>query len=119
MRVFIVIARPGGSADVRFRSVAARVLNRLGGNQRFEFEVLRPPTFDALDRKLHAAYTRGQPYAIVHFDGHGIYEDLMAKHAGQPSRKKRGYLMFEDPDSPEMLEPIDGSRFGRGRRRAT
>jgi tetratricopeptide (TPR) repeat protein len=111
MRVLMVIARPGGSADVRFRSVATRVLNRLDGNPSFEFEVLRPPTFDALDRKLRAAHTRGQPYTIVHFDGHGIYEDLMAKHAGLPPKRKRGYLMFEDPDRQGIPDPIDGSRF--------
>jgi hypothetical protein len=111
MRVLMVIARPGGSADVRFRSVAARVLNRLDGHHNFEFDMLRPPTFDALDRKLRAAHTRGQPYTIVHFDGHGIYEDLMAKHSGRPPRRKRGYLMFEDPDRPAMPDPIDSSRF--------
>jgi tetratricopeptide (TPR) repeat protein len=109
MRVLMVIARPGGSSDVRFRSVAARVLNRLAGHRTFEFEVLRPPTLDALERKLRIAHTRGQPYTIVHFDGHGIYDDLMARYAGK--QRKRGYLMFEDPVRPSVPDPIDGSRL--------
>ena len=113
MRVLMVIARPGGGADVRFRSVAARVLHRLDGQRNFEFEVLRPPTFDALERKLRSARARGRPYAMLHFDGHGTYEDLMVKFAGPSSGVKRGYLMFEDPEMPGMADPVDGERLGQ------
>lgn len=110
----MVIARPGGAGDVRFRSVAARVLHRLSSSHRnFEFEVLRPPTFDALERKLRSASARGRPYTILHFDGHGTHEDLMAKFAGPSSGVKRGYLMFEDAEMAGMPDPVDGDRLGQ------
>jgi tetratricopeptide (TPR) repeat protein len=112
MRVLMVIARPSGAADVRFRSVAARLLHRLDGQRTFEFEVLRPPTFDALERRLRSARSRGRPYTTLHFDGHGTYEDLTAKFGGS-SGVKRGYVMFEDPEMPGMPDPVDGDRLGQ------
>lgn len=113
MRVLMVIARPRGADDVRFRSVAARVLQRMQGQQTFEFEVLRPPTFEALERKLRSAHARGKPFTVLHFDGHGTYEDLMERFAGTSSGVKRGYLMFEDPEIVGMADPISGDRLGQ------
>ena len=36
-----------------------------------ELTVLRPPTLEALRKTLAAAATNGEPFQIVHFDGHG------------------------------------------------
>lgn len=110
LRVLMVIARVAGTADVRFRAIAARVLQRLGSRPSLEVDVLRPATFDALRQHLESAHAQGRPYTIVHFDGHGIYEDLMAKYAKRPPRRKRGYLLFEDPDTAGA-DPVDGPRF--------
>jgi tetratricopeptide (TPR) repeat protein len=78
LRVLLVIARPGGSEDVPFRSVASRLVR--GGAERMEgldLDVLRPATFARLAEVLHAAQDAGQPYQVVHFDGHGTYIDLV------------------------------------------
>ncbi len=111
MRVLMVISRPGGNSDVPFRSVATRLLQSLGNRQTVRIEVLRPSTVDALDDRLQAAAIAGQPFQILHFDGHGIYANLMESHGAKG--KKRGYLMFEDGDNPLIPQPVDGRRLGR------
>jgi tetratricopeptide (TPR) repeat protein len=77
LRVLLVIARPGGRADVPFRSVASRLV--LGGAEQMQgldLDVLRPATFARLSQVLRAAHDAGRPYHVVHFDGHGTYLDL-------------------------------------------
>lgn len=37
-------------------------------------DILRPPTFPALQTALKEAEERGQSFDIVHFDGHGVYD---------------------------------------------
>ncbi len=76
LRVLLVICRPGGRADVPFRSVASQLV-RLSSTAReaFQLDVLRPPTFDQLVQVLKAARAAGEPYHVVHFDGHGVYLD--------------------------------------------
>ncbi|WP_339136596.1 MAG: TIR domain-containing protein [Candidatus Electrothrix sp. GW3-4] len=37
-------------------------------------DILRPPTFPALKAKLKQAKDHDQSYAVVHFDGHGVYD---------------------------------------------
>lgn len=61
-----------------FRSVAMRLIRGLNVDTRaaFQLDVLRPPTFDRLGRVLREASNEGQPYHIVHFDGHGTFLDL-------------------------------------------
>src|SRR5690606_2267752 len=104
------IARPGGGSDVPFRSVAARLLQRLKNQASIEIEVLRPSTLNALALRLQAASMSGSPYSILHFDGHGIYADLMAKFGIEG--EKRGYLVFEDADNRATHHPVDGGELG-------
>src|ERR1700694_2921789 len=101
IRVLLTICRPRLGDDVPFRSVAKRLLKGLDEGQReiIRLEVLRPPTFEQLGRELRMARDRGEPYHIVHFDGHGAYNG-------------RGYLMFENPALDGNLDPVDGSRLG-------
>jgi len=108
VRILLVICRPGGASDIPFRSVAIRLLKGLGEAERsrFKLDVLRPPTFERLVEALNAAKGYGQPYDIVHFDGHGIYEDPTG------TRQKRGYLLFENPGNPENQEYIHGGLLG-------
>ena len=126
LRVLLVICRPGGRADVPFRSVASRLVR--GGAEQMEgldLDVLRPATFARLSEVLHAAHDAGRPYHVVHFDGHGTYLDLddlgfdrgrdwrrwqglavglalsQDKYglsvAGPVRAGQHGYLLFEDP----------------------
>ena len=75
VRILLVISRPQRGEDVPFRSVAGRLVTRLSDDARdaFDIDVLRPPTYEQLAKTLRLAKERGQPYHIVHFDGHGVY----------------------------------------------
>jgi tetratricopeptide (TPR) repeat protein len=56
--------------------------------------ILTPPTFPALEEALSKAEEAGQPYDVVHFDGHGVYD----------RRVGLGGLCFEDPNDVRKLE---------------
>ena len=114
IRILLVICRPGGRDDVPFRSVAIHLIRVLSEDARtlFQLDVLRPPTFEQLEWSLRAAKAEGQPYHIVHFDGHGIYEDLNAMNLNQPPKNMRGYLLFENADIPRNQEFIHGALLG-------
>jgi hypothetical protein len=112
IRILLVISRPAGILDAPFRSVAARLLDRMSGDSRFQFEVLRPPTFDALRTTLQAACDQGRPYTVVHFDGHGVHEDLSARRENRPARRRRGYLLFETPGDPNRPDYIGAPTLG-------
>ncbi|MBO0614251.1 tetratricopeptide repeat protein [Thiothrix fructosivorans] len=58
-----------------------------------QVSVLTPPTLGALEKELRRASEADEPYHVVHFDGHGIYDQ---QHG-------LGALCFEDPqDSHEL-----------------
>jgi hypothetical protein len=123
VRILLVICRPGGDADVPFRSVAGQLLKGLSAEVRetFDLSVLRPPTFEQLSKTLQQAKLQGQPYHIVHFDGHGGYFDVARTGGGAFSRLffgdnrpgQHGYLAFENPKADENLEWVDGPRLGK------
>jgi len=56
--------------------------------------ILIPPTFPALEEALIKAEEAGEPYDVVHFDGHGVYD----------RRVGLGGLCFEDPNDVQKLE---------------
>src|SRR5262245_33934944 len=56
--------------------------------------ILSPPTFAALQAELTRAADAGEPYDVVHFDGHGIYDRKVAM----------GGLYFEDPKDADKQE---------------
>jgi len=124
VRILLVICRPHGGEDVPFRSVASRLVTRLSDEARdaFDLDVLRPPTYERLAETLGRARERGQPYHIVHFDGHGVYADeegfaaagtvldhLRLKGGGPGPR---GFLAFEDPANEANAKFADGFRLG-------
>lgn len=121
IRILLVICRPGGRADVPFRSVASRIIKGLTDEARehFHLDVLRPPTFEQLGKVLREAKADGHPYHIVHFDGHGLYAEPQPGSASfnrllfsdnRPG--KHGFLAFENPALPDNLEPISGPQLG-------
>ncbi len=125
LRVLLVICRPDAGQDVPFRSVASHVV-RLSPQARaaFQLDVLRPPTFARLGQVLRDASERGEPYHVVHFDGHGTWADLSGQpgEGGVPSwlRSQRfvgragahGWMLFEQPDLPGNVEYVDGPALG-------
>jgi hypothetical protein len=108
VRILLVICRPKERLDVPFRSVASHLIKGLSEEARkvFQLEVLRPPTFESLGRKLRRAREEGNPYHIVHFDGHGTFFNM-----------EEMFRMWEEKKSEEMMEllerffEIDPERF--------
>jgi tetratricopeptide (TPR) repeat protein len=76
IRILLVIARPRGRSDVPFRSVARSLLLALSQQDDVQLHVLRPPTYEALEKRLREAKNTGTPFHVVHFDGHGAFFDL-------------------------------------------
>jgi tetratricopeptide (TPR) repeat protein len=97
IRILLVTARPEDEACgyIDHRASALPLVlatEALGGL--VQLRVLDPPTLSALADELDRARKAGQPYHVVHFDGHGVYD----RHAGL------GGLCFEDPDDLDKLE---------------
>jgi len=128
IRILLVICRPGGGGDVPFRSVASRLIKGLNESSRkaFQLDVLRPPTFAQLRKELSAARAEGKPYHVVHFDGHGAYQEfsepgglgairraINALLLSAPRTGAHGYLLFENPDVEENLQLVDGGALGQ------
>src|SRR5439155_15702858 len=100
--------------DVPFRSVASRLIKGLGESalETFQLDVLRPPTFKQLGEVLRGAKADGEPYHIVHFDGHGTYEDLNANYSGHERKNPRGFLAFENAAFGGNEELVHGGILG-------
>ena len=128
IRILLVICRPGGRSDVPFRSVATQLIKGLNQEARvsFRLDVLRPPTFERLARVLRQATSEGNPYHLVHFDGHGVYvdvsdqtqiseclRDLGSVVLGGTRAGKHGYSLFEDPADEENSQLVDGAAIGK------
>ncbi len=126
VRLLYVVCRPGGRNDVGLRAVANRLLQDLGEDlARFDITALRPLTFEQLQKELTDAKAAGRPYHIVHFDGHGMYEDLSkttladwlkainALTLGGKKTGKQGYLLFEHPASKDNIRPVSGEELGK------
>lgn len=97
-RILLVIARPYGKCDVPMGTVARPVLEALRPfRDRIHLEVLRPPTFDAFQKKLSE-----HPYDLVHFDGHGVFVPPSDKRYSQ-FLAGNGHLVFEKNDGSENI----------------
>ncbi len=107
LRILLAICRPGGDQDVPFRSVASRLIKGLdeAGREAYDLDVLRPPTFEQLERVLRQAKEEGRPYHVVHFDGHGAYGETASR------TERHGYVLFERELGGEAV-PVDGSTLG-------
>ena len=102
-RILLVIARPYGERDVPLGMVARPMLEALRAQRaKIEVEVLRPPTFDELQRRLN---DRRGYYNLVHFDGHGEFAqppDSSLTRFGVSTGA--GHLVFEHEDgSPHKV----------------
>lgn len=128
IRILLVICRPGGRDDVPFRSVASRLLKSLSSvdTDLLQLDVLRPPTFEQLSKTLRQAKANGAPYHVVHFDGHGTYEEVASPSGltgilkklnplllSMPRTGAHGYLLFENPQHEENAQFVDGPALGK------
>ena len=109
LRILLVISRPDGASDVELRTIASSIYDSLRSSSRFKVDVLRPPTYAMLEQNLREAAARNEPYDLIHFDGHGIYERTNQLETGETYGG--GYLIFEH-DLAEHGEPVSGETFG-------
>ena len=110
INILLVIARPYGEQDVGLHALSRPLLDKIREqNLPVRIHSVRPPTFEQLRAML-----REKPgfYHIVHFDGHGGYDQSKA-HADF-SRTFRGgaqgTLVFETPDAEPR--PVDAETLG-------
>jgi hypothetical protein len=91
INVLCLIPRPFEDEDVEY-GLLARALSEWAGSdaQPIDLDVLRPPTLAALDEWLSA---NPGHYHIVHFDGHGEYNE----------EARDSILVFENTGSGEHL----------------
>lgn len=97
IRILLVSPRPEdattGYIDHRLAAQAlVQSIGDLGSLARLT--LLDPPTYPALGQALKAARERGEPFDVVHFDGHGVFDE---KHG-------LGALCFEAPNQEDQLE---------------
>jgi tetratricopeptide (TPR) repeat protein len=97
IRILLITARPEDDAcgyiDHRVSALPlVDAMEALPGL--VHIHVLDPPTLPALRKELDRARSRGEPYHVVHFDGHGVYD----------RRVGLGALCFEDPRDAGKLE---------------
>jgi len=97
IRILLVTARPEDDAcgyiDHRASALAlVDAMEALGGL--VQIHLLDPPTLPALRQELDHARERRQPYHVVHFDGHGVYDRQVGL----------GGLCFEDPRDLAKLD---------------
>ena len=97
IRILVAICRPGGADDVPFRSVARRLLKSAEAREQFTLEVLRPPTFEQLAKRLRSLKANGEPFHVVHFDGHG----------------STGAVYFENPALDRNAEEVPAAAVGK------
>jgi tetratricopeptide (TPR) repeat protein len=113
----MVISRPGGAADVEYRMIARPLVQRLDDVcGRVELVVLRPPSLDALEGALAEAAQCGEPFQVVHFDGHGKLSKDAAWNMQPGTRREpepEGVLMFEAPGESRVPLPVRASRLAR------
>ncbi|MYV55432.1 tetratricopeptide repeat protein [Streptomyces sp. SID3212] len=102
LRVLMVISRPGGTADVGYQMIARPLLRRLEAVRgSVELVVLRPPTLERLGEVLAEAREAGEPFQVVHFDGHGVFGQ--ASGAGAGAGTGWGSVMYQSPGPQGML----------------
>jgi hypothetical protein len=97
IRILLVSPRPEeegtGYIDHRISALPlVEAVENLGALA--ELTVLSPPTFTALQEALMRAADAGEPFDVVHFDGHGVYDRKVGL----------GGLCFEDPKDADKLE---------------
>ena len=109
IHILYVIPRPYGDNDVNYYALSKSLINYINENRLpVTVDILRPPTFDQLQRVL---YECPGYYHIVHFDGHGGYNGEAPEGVGNLYTGPEGLLVFET-DSGEP-DPIDTTRLAQ------
>ncbi|HET9212511.1 MAG TPA: tetratricopeptide repeat protein, partial [Thermoanaerobaculia bacterium] len=89
LRMLYIVSRPADAGFIDPRLTAKALLDALdplGGSVRVDF--CRPPTLARMEEMLREAQRSGEPYGLVHFDGHGTFLP----------QSQIGALFFEKPN---------------------
>ncbi|WP_339136512.1 MAG: tetratricopeptide repeat protein [Candidatus Electrothrix sp. GW3-4] len=120
LHLLFIVSRPEGASFIDPRRDADAVLSALAKQEqaRVEVEFLRPPTLDALRRRLRD--TRLPSVDIIHFDGHGVFgKDSEADRGGKgddikgdgaATDRQQGWLLFEDKEGGK--DRVAAEKFG-------
>ncbi|QSJ20672.1 tetratricopeptide repeat protein [Nostoc sp. UHCC 0702] len=102
LNILLVIARPYGEKDVALKTIARPLLEALKPIQKYvNLKVLRPPSFEEFEQELNA---HKDFYHIVHFDGHGSFDENSTGFQHSYGSKGQGVLVFENTDgSPQII----------------
>ena len=96
IRVLLITARPEDDACA-YLDHRASALPLVAATEELgevlRLSLLHPATYPALEAELARAQQAGEPYHVVHFDGHGVYD----------RRVGLGGLCFEDPSDSHKL----------------
>ena len=141
LHLLFIVSRPEGSSFLDPRADPSAVLDALVTHTpgRVTWEFLRPPTLDALVRRIDDR--KRPPVDILHFDGHGVFDtdgglperlsnrtvDLAQVLSGQVLKDKKaeapagsppntGYLLFEKADGRPDLVSAEKLGFNLHRR---
>ncbi|XCN72570.1 MAG: tetratricopeptide repeat protein [Candidatus Electrothrix aestuarii] len=121
LHLLFIVSRPDGASFIDPRRDADAVLSALAKQEqaRVEVEFLRPPTLDALRRRLRD--TRLPTVDIIHFDGHGVFgKDSEADRGGKgddikgdgaATDRQQGWLLFEDKEGGK--DRVAAEKFGQ------
>ncbi|MDU9048262.1 MAG: tetratricopeptide repeat protein [Candidatus Electrothrix sp. Rat3] len=121
LHLLFIVSRPDGASFIDPRRDADAVLSALAQQEqaRVEVEFLRPPTLDALRRRLRD--TRLPTVDIIHFDGHGVFgKDSEADRGGKgddtkgdgtATDRQQGWLLFEDKEGGK--DRVAAEKFGQ------
>ena len=110
INILLVIARPYGEKDVGLHALSRPLLDTIREqNLPVRIHSVRPPTLERLRAML-----REKPgfYHIVHFDGHGGYDQSKAHTDFSRTFRggAQGTLVFETPNSEPR--PVDAETLG-------
>ena len=97
VRILLVSPRPedAGTGYIDHRVSAKPLVEAVDSlGELVKLSALTPPTFSALEEALQKAADAGEPFDVVHFDGHGVYDPKLGL----------GGLFFEDPNDSQKLE---------------
>jgi tetratricopeptide (TPR) repeat protein len=102
LRVLLIVSRPKDTGFIDPRNSIPPVLDALDALPEGMVEVAfcEPPTLPRLEEMIAEANDHGQPFHIVHFDGHGNYRPDTGI----------GALAFED--NRERTDLVTGTRLG-------
>ena len=128
INLLIVTARPSGRQDVGYRTISRPMVEALRqAGIPVQIEILRPGTYEALDKHLRQITTRHGVgyYHVIHFDVHGavlpyaelqqepqsnhyVYQPRYGRPDLKPYEDEKAFLFFEEEQGGKA-DPVEAS----------